>query len=110
MLLVLALPAAAWAQGAPPGLPRLTGIVTAPSGRAAIFESAGGQQSAVQEGEQVGIWTVRLIRPDAVQLDGDGRSLTVAPSPRGTAMQERPADTGGVTFGLVVNPPAPAPD
>ena len=51
-----------------------------------------------------------MIRPDGVLVEAEGRSYTIAPSPLGAGTRLAPADTDGVTFGLVVNLPAPAPD
>jgi hypothetical protein len=104
LLLALGQMSGAAAQGAPAGLPRLTGIVVMPGRRIALFEGA-----AVQEGEQVAAYTVRTISADGVWLEGEGRSFALLPTPLG-ADARAPADTGGGTFGLVVNPPAPTPD
>ena len=104
LLLALGQAPDAAAQGAPSGLPRLTGIMVAPGRRVALFEGA-----AVQEGEQVAAYTVRTISADGVWLEGEGRSFALLPTPLG-ADARAPADTGGGTFGLVVNPPAPTPD
>ena len=104
LLLALGQAPGAAAQGVPAGLPRLTGIVVAPGRRVALFEGA-----AVQEGERIAAYTVRTISADGVWLEGEGRSFALLPTPLG-ADARAPADTGGGTFGLVVNPPAPAPD
>ena len=109
LLMVLA-PALADGQEVPPGLPRLTGVVIGPAHRAAIFDAAAGQPSALQEGEHIASYVVRLIRPNAVQVESGGRSYTIVPSPLGGATRAAPADTGGGTFGLAVNPPAPPPN
>ena len=109
-VLAALVPALAAAQDIPPGLPRLTGIVIGPAQRTAIFEAAAGQPSSVEEGGSIASYVVRLIRPNTVQVEAGGRSYTIAPAPLGSAARAMPADTGGGTFGLVVNPPAPAPD
>jgi len=104
LLLALGQAPGAAAQGVPAGLPRLTGIVVVPGRRVALFEG-----SAVQEGERIAAYTVRTSSADGVWLEGEGRSFALLPTPLG-ADARAPADTGGGTFGLVVNPPAPAPD
>ena len=108
LALLPALPA--WAQDAPAGLPRLSGVIIGPAHRTAIFEQPAGGPSAVEEGEQVAGYLVRMIRPDGVLVESEGRSYTIAPSPLGAGARLAPADTGGATFGLVVNPQTPAPD
>ena len=103
-LLAAALPPA-HAQGVPQGLPRLTGTVVGPARRTAVFEGA-----AVDEGDDIAGYVVRLVRPNSVQLEGKGQSWNLAPTPLGMAARPAPVDIGGVTFGLVVNRQAPTPD
>ncbi len=109
-VLAILAPALAAAQDTPPDLPRLTGIVVGPAHRTAIFEAPAGQPSALQEGDSIASYVVRLIRPNTVQVEAGGRSYTIAPAPLGGAARPAPADTGSGTFGLAMNPRAPAPD
>lgn len=104
---VLCLTGSALAQQ--PDLPRLTGIVIAPNYRAAIFEGTAGLPSNVQEAERIGPYVIRTIRSDAVWVERDGNAVELALRSSGPA-RSVPADTGGVTFGLVVNRQEPAPD
>ena len=104
---VLCFTAGAFAQQ--PDLPRLTGIVVAPDYRAAIFEGTAGLPSNVREAERIGPYVVRTIRPDAVWVERDGTAVELLLRSSGPA-RSVPADTGGVTFGLVVNRQEPAPD
>lgn len=108
-LAVLA-PALAGAQDVPPGLPRLTGTVVGPAGRTATFEATANQPSTVEEGDRIAAYVVRLIRPNAVQVELNGRTYTIVPAPLAAAARPAPANAGGATFGLIVNPRAPAPD
>ena len=105
LLLLLLLLGAAPALADPP---RLRGIVTGGGDRVAVLGFTAGGTVPLREGEQAEGFTVRRILPDRVILDGEGQVLEL----RFEATQGAPpvADTGGVTFGLVVNPPAPAPD
>lgn len=98
----------AQAQSGPP--PRLTGIVISPYQRAAIFESEPGVPKLVKEGEDIAAYTVRSIQPDGVQVERGGQAFTLQPTALGVTAQAMPVDTGGATFGLVVNPRRPAED
>ncbi len=102
-----ATPGDAGAQ-APPDPPRLTGIIIAGPRRVAIFDSPPGQPTSVQEGETVAAYTVRLIGPAGVQVEREGRRISLALTQ--SAQPAAPVDTGGVTFGLVVNPRRPPDD
>ena len=88
--------------------PRLTGIVIAGPHRVAIFDSPPGQSTAVEEGETVAAYTVRRIGPAGVQVERDGRRVALSLSQ--SAQPATPVDTGGVTFGQVVNPRRPPDD
>jgi len=88
--------------------PRLTGIVIAGQHRVAIFDNPPGQSTAVEEGEVIAAYTVRLIRPAGVQVERDGRKVVLSLTQ--SAQPVTPVDTGGVTFGLVVNPRRPPDD
>lgn len=97
------------AQAQPsPDLPRLTGIVIAGPQRVAIFDGPPGLTTAVEEGETIAAYTVRFIGPAGVQLEREGRrvALTLSQSEQAAV----PVDTGGVTFGKVVNPQGPPDD
>lgn len=58
---------------------RLTGIVTEPHRRVAIFARAGGKALAVKEGEEVDGWRVEAIAPRKVSLSGPGGTKTLQP-------------------------------
>ncbi len=97
------------AQAPPsPAPPRLTGIIIAGPRRVAIFDSPPGQPTSVQEGETVAAYTVRLIGPGGVQVEREGRRIALALTQ--SAQPAVPVDTGGVTFGQVVNPRRPPDD
>jgi hypothetical protein len=91
-----------------PELPRLTGIVIAGQHRVAIFESSPGVATAVEEGESIATYVVRVVGLDGVQVERDGRRFALALT--GSTQAPTPVDTGGVTFGLVVNPQGPPDD
>lgn len=93
-------------SSAPP--PRLTGIVIAGPHRIAIFDSPPGQSTAVEEGETVAAYTVRLIGPAGVQVEREGRKVVLSLTQ--SAQPAAPVDAGGVTFGQVVNPRRPPDD
>ena len=98
-----ATPGGARAQAPPsPEPPRLTGIIIAGPRRVAIFDSPPGQPTSVQEGETIAAYTVRRIGPGGVQVEREGRRIALALTQ--SAQPATPVDTGGVTFGLVVNP------
>lgn len=58
---------------------RLTGIVTEPGRRIAIFAPAGAKPLTVGEGETVSGWRVDSITPREVSLSGPGGTRTVQP-------------------------------
>jgi hypothetical protein len=58
---------------------RLTGIVTEPGHRIAIFAPAGAKLMRVTEGETVGGWRVDSITPVEVSLSGPGGIKTLQP-------------------------------
>lgn len=86
---------------------RLTGIVTEPGGRFAIFAVTDGKPLAIREGEAVSDWRIQSIEPDEVPLTGPGGTKTLhtkpdtsltRPSPRLRSrrrMAERPAHPAG---------------
>lgn len=89
-------------------LPRLSGVIVSPGARVALFEDAPGRLTPVGEGEEVAGYAVRAIARGRVELERDGHRFTLELS--GAAAQPALVDTGGVTFGLRVNPKEPAPD
>ncbi|GAC1348365.1 MAG: hypothetical protein NVSMB18_36310 [Acetobacteraceae bacterium] len=91
-------------------LPRLAGMVVAPSHRVALFDAGSGLVTQAAEGDRVGDYTVRAIGPLGVRLERDGNSLMLLPVPSGAAPVAAPVDSGGVTFGLVLHPRGPADD
>jgi hypothetical protein len=58
---------------------RLTGIVTAPGERLAIFAVAGAKPLVVKEGEEVSGWRIDGITPGAVSVSGPGGTVTLRP-------------------------------
>jgi hypothetical protein len=93
-----------------PELPRLSGIVTMPEFRRAIFETPGAGRSGmsvVSEADTIGGWTVLAIGTHKVVLTRQGAMLlltpafrtavvkpTLAPPPRQYSLWEKPADSG----------------
>ena len=83
-----------------PGLSatRLTGIVTAPGQRVAIFAVTGANLLALTEGETVGDWQIESITPREVSLSGHGTAKRLQPkadealrsSPEGAAQPPTP--------------------
>ena len=108
LLMLVASPALA--QGVQPGdaAPRLTGVVLAAGHRTAIFQDKDGATVAVGEGDTLDGLLIQRIEAAGVQASARGRLVFIGLA--GASAATLPADTGGVTFGLVVNPPAPAPD
>jgi len=92
------------AQAEPAGPPRLTGIVVTPERRIAIFGDAGGAIEWAEEGTLAFGYLVRSIRRDQTVLERDGRAIMLVPTPLGAPTGRLAPDTGGVTFGLVINP------
>lgn len=63
-------PVAAAAAAARAVVPRLSGIMIGPAGKSAIFAPAGGKVIIAQEGDHVGMFTVRSISADRVTVAG----------------------------------------
>ncbi len=95
--------------------PRLTGIVVTPERRLALFEHAG-ETIYAEEGNAIGQYRVRTISRGQAALERDGQIVVFTPATAGTAPPQAGigtdigTGTGGVTFGLIVNPPHPAED
>ena len=106
-LAALLLGAAAPKQAAP-DLPRLTGIVVSDKRSTAIFEDGSGAITTLGEGETLQSMTVQSIGPQGVRLVGPSRTLMLRPTASGAPAVT--VDTGGVTFGLVVNAQGPPDD
>ena len=70
---------------------RLTGIVTEPGERLAIFAVTGAKPLIVQEGEEVSGWRIEGITPDAVSLSGPGGTTTLQPKPDTSLVRTTPA-------------------
>ncbi len=70
---------------------RLTGIVTEPGERLAIFAVTGAKPLIVQEGEEVSGWRIEGITPDAVSLSGPGGTTTLQPKPDTNLVRTTPA-------------------
>ncbi|HZU87684.1 MAG TPA: hypothetical protein VE993_00360 [Stellaceae bacterium] len=60
---------------------RLTGIVTEPGERLAIFAVTGAKPLIVREGEEVSGWRIEGITPGAVSLSGPNGTETLQPKP-----------------------------
>jgi hypothetical protein len=64
-------PSASGGPATPDGLPRLTGVMVGPFGRSAIFAAPeGGKPTIVNEGSNVGVYTVSNIGPGEVTVEG----------------------------------------
>jgi general secretion pathway protein N len=99
---------------------RLTGILTEPGRRMAIFAVTGGKPLKVAEGDEVSGWRVESITPREISLSGPGGTKTLQPkldpSLAGQAPQPpvaNPAAPGGrpataAARGRVPAPPAAA--
>ncbi|HJU16485.1 MAG TPA: hypothetical protein VJ770_08435 [Stellaceae bacterium] len=70
---------------------RLTGIVTQPGERLAIFAVTGAKALAVREGEEVSGWRVEDITPGTVLLSGPGGATTLQPKPDTNLVRTVPA-------------------
>ncbi|HUN38856.1 MAG TPA: hypothetical protein VMU81_01055 [Acetobacteraceae bacterium] len=77
-------------RDAPPGLPRLTGVLVGPFGRTAIFATGGGKPLVVTEGGKVDAWTVQSISIGTVRIRGPDGAKTLQPS-----FESSPASTTG---------------
>lgn len=73
-------PAAARAEVAEDGLPRLTGVIVGPSGARAIFAGANGKSRAAAEGDTVGAFKVRTIGPGLVTVSGSEGDRVLRPT------------------------------
>ena len=84
--------------------PRLTGIVTAPGQRHAVFAVTGAKPLVLTEGETVSGWYIESIAPRQVSLSGLGGKKTLQPeADEASAPQGLPA-TGPpeLTFGRLL--------
>ena len=75
-----------------------------------MFATPSGNHETIAEGEAFGPYVVRSVRPDGVRIERGGIGTELQTRQPGVTDAGRTPDTGGVTFGLLVNPPAPAPD
>jgi hypothetical protein len=74
-------PPAAAAPSAPVApLPRLTGVVTTPRDRLALFAAAEGKVTELVEGESIGGYVIRTISPNEVILSGPDGERALRPS------------------------------
>jgi hypothetical protein len=69
---------------------RLTGIVTEPGERLAIFAAAGTRPLTVREGEEVGGWRIESITPGAVLLSGPDGMTKLQPKPDTSLVRTAP--------------------
>ena len=81
---------------------RLTGILTEPGRRMAIFAVTGGKPLKVAEGDEVSGWRVESITPREISLSGPGGTKTLQP-------KLDPNLAGQVPQPPVANPAAPPP-
>jgi general secretion pathway protein N len=81
---------------------RLTGILTEPGRRMAIFAVNGGKPLKVAEGDEVSGWRVESITPREISLSGPGGTKTLQP-------KLDPNLAGQVPQPPVANPAAPLP-
>jgi hypothetical protein len=73
---------------------RLTGIVTEPGERLAIFAATGAKPLIVQEGEEVSGWRIENIKPDTVLVSGPGGTMVLQPKPDKSLVRTMPAAVG----------------
>lgn len=69
---------------------RLTGIITEPERRFAIFAVAGGKALVVSEGENVSGWRVDSITPTEITLSGPGGNKTLQPKTDPNVVRQAP--------------------
>src|SRR5262249_30804540 len=81
---------------------RLTGIVTEPERRVAIFAVNGAKPLRLTEGEAVSGWRIETIRPREVAMSGPGGTKTLEPKLDPNLVQARGATAPA-------NPPARPP-
>lgn len=70
---------------------RLTGIVTAPGERLAIFAVAGAKPLIVKEGEEVSGWRIEGIMPGVVSVSGPGGTERLRPKSDKSLIRISPA-------------------
>jgi hypothetical protein len=93
----------------PEAMPRLTGIIVAPSGRRGVFVTAGGASVVLRTGQAIGNITVSQITSGYIVLHGPGGNVTVRPIyPTLGAGQEVPVESPIPVLGA--SPPDPATD
>ena len=92
-----------------PGLTdtRLTGIVTEPDHRLAIFAVAGAKPVALTEGETVSGWRIDSISPREVSLSGPGGTKILQPRIDQNAVAQPRSPPAGAGAGRGVTGPAP---
>jgi hypothetical protein len=93
---------------------RLTGIITLPSLRIAIFARDGKKPVALTEGDSVGAWRIEKITPTTVALRGPGGARELAPKsdrtlPRTSLPGAFGASAGGERAGVAAAPGTPPP-
>lgn len=69
---------------------RLTGIVTGPGERLAIFAVAGAKPLMVEQGEEVSGWRIDAITPSAVSVSGPGGAARLRPKPDKSLVRTAP--------------------
>lgn len=85
---------------------RLTGIVTAPGHRIAIFAVTGDKPLVVAEGEDVSGWRIESITPREVSLSGPSGSKTLQPKLDPSLAQSAPQP---IVPNAAARPPIPQP-
>jgi len=74
------------------GLPRLAGVIAAPTDAVAIFQAGNGAKPlAAHSGEQINGWRLTLIEADAVTLRKDGVNTVLRPVFTGEEAAPKPS-------------------
>jgi hypothetical protein len=85
---------------------RLTGIVTEPGARLAIFAVTGTKPLTVREGDEVSGWRIEGITPGAVELSGAGGTTTLQPKPDTSLVRTAPVAVAAPASGALFAGPA----
>ena len=88
---------------------RLTGIVTEPGRRIAIFAVSGGKPLKVAEGDEVSGWRIESITPREISLSGPSGTKTLQPKLDPNLAQAPPGPTRPRTPRRACRPPTARP-
>ena len=86
---------------------RLTGIVTLPPLKIAIFAVKGAKPLVLSEGESVSGWRIERITPAEISLSGPSGSQTLKPKEDPALVRTPPRPVAAATRGLPCNPRPP---